>query len=68
MARIQNQLKRNNRRTVLTIAGSGLLLSGLVVFGFNAALAPVIFGAPLLTWLLSGAGSVMLLISLYDLD
>ena len=68
MMRIQGQLKRNNRRTVLTIAGSGLLLSGLIVFGFNATLAPLVFGAPLLTWLLSGAGSIMLLTALYDLD
>ena len=68
MMRIQYQLKRNNRRTVLTISGAGLLLSGLLLFGFNAEIQPAILGVPVLTWLLSGAGSIMLLLSLYDID
>jgi ubiquinone biosynthesis protein len=66
MQLIRDEIKRSNRRTVLTIAGTGLLLGGLVTFGLDGFTPGLIAGAPLVSWVSGGLGALILLYALQD--
>jgi len=66
MQQIRDEIRRSNQRTVLTIAGTGLLLGGLVVFGLDGHIPTLIGGAPLVSWITGGLGAFILLVSLQD--
>ena len=63
---IRDEIKRSNQRTVLTIAGTGLLLGGLVTFGLDGFTPDLIAGAPLVSWVAGGLGAFILLYALQD--
>jgi len=66
MQKIRDEIRRSNQRTVLTIAGTGLLMGGLIVFGLDGFTPNLIWGAPLLSWITGGLGAFILLVSLQD--
>jgi ubiquinone biosynthesis protein len=66
MQKIRDEIKRNNQRTVMTIAGTGLLMGGLIVFGLDGFTPTLIWGAPLVSWVSGGLGAFILLVSLQD--
>lgn len=66
MQKIRDEIRRANQRTVFTIAGTGLLLGGLVVFGLDGFTPTLIWGAPLVSWIAGGLGAIILAMSLQD--
>ncbi|MGD2052574.1 MAG: ubiquinone biosynthesis regulatory protein kinase UbiB [Gammaproteobacteria bacterium] len=66
MQRIRDEIRRSNQRTVLTIAGTGLLMGGLIVFGLDGFTPTQVWGAPLISWIVGGLGAFILLVSLQD--
>jgi ubiquinone biosynthesis protein len=66
MQKIRNEIRRSNQRTVMTIAGTGLLMAGLIVFGLDGFTPALIGGAPLVSWIAGGLGAFILLVSLQD--
>jgi ubiquinone biosynthesis protein len=66
MQKIRDEIRRSNQRTVLTIAGTGLLMGGLIVFGLDGFTPNLIWGAPLISWIAGGLGAFILLVSLQD--
>ena len=66
MQKIRDEIKRSNQRTVMTIAGTGLLMGGLIVFGLDGFTPTLIWGAPLVSWIAGGVGAFILLVSLQD--
>jgi ubiquinone biosynthesis protein len=63
---IRDEIRRSNQRTVMTIAGTGLLLGGLIVYGLDGFTPNLIWGAPLLSWFAGGLGALILLVALQD--
>ncbi|MGB5520593.1 MAG: ubiquinone biosynthesis regulatory protein kinase UbiB [Gammaproteobacteria bacterium] len=66
MQKIRDEIRRSNQRTVMTIAGTGLLMGGLIVFGLDGYTPTLIWGAPLVSWIAGGLGAFILLVSLQD--
>ncbi len=66
LQRIRDEIRRSNQRTVMAIAGTGLLLGGLVVYGLDGFTPNLIGGAPLISWLAGGLGAFILLVSLQE--
>ena len=66
MQKIRDEIKRSNKRTVLTIAGTGLLLGGLITFGLDGYTPGLIWGAPLVSWITGGLGVAILMVALQD--
>ncbi|UCB56276.1 MAG: ubiquinone biosynthesis regulatory protein kinase UbiB [Thiotrichales bacterium] len=66
MQKIREEIRRSNKRTVLTIAGTGLLLGGLITFGLDGYTPGLIWGAPLVSWITGGLGVIILTVSLQD--
>ncbi len=64
--KIREEIRRSNQRTVLTIAGTGLLMGGLIVFGLDGFTPTQFWGAPLISWIAGGLGAFILLVSLQD--
>lgn len=66
MQKIRDEIKHSNQRTIMTIAGTGLLMGGLIVFGLDGFTPTLIWGAPLVSWIAGGLGALILLVSLQD--
>jgi ubiquinone biosynthesis protein len=66
MLKIRDEIRRSNQRTVLTIAGTGLLMGGLIVYGLDGFTPNLIWGAPLVSWISGGLGALILLVALQD--
>jgi ubiquinone biosynthesis protein len=66
MLKIRDEIRRSNQRTVLTIAGTGLLMGGLIVYGLDGFTPSLIWGAPLVSWISGGLGALILLVALQD--
>ena len=64
--KIRDEIRRSNQRTVMTIAGTGLLLGGLIVYGLDGFTATQVWGAPLVSWVTGGLGAFILLVYLQD--
>jgi ubiquinone biosynthesis protein len=66
--KLQQEVRRANRRTVSAVIGSGLILSAAIIYGLDGYAPLMLLDAPLLTWLLGGAGAAMLLFNAADND
>lgn len=66
MQQIHAEIKRGNQRKTVAIAGGSLLLSAFVVFGLDGFSPFMVMGAPLVSWVLGGLGSFMLIYALQD--
>ena len=64
--KVRDQIRRSNQRTVLTIAGTGLLMSALIVFGLDGYTPTLFWGAPLISWITGGLGALILILALQD--
>ena len=50
------EIRRTNQRTVLAVIGAALLLGASVILGVGGTQLPMLWGAPIWTWILGGAG------------
>ena len=57
--RMRSEIRRANQRTVLAVTGAALLIGASVILGLGEARHPVLWGAPVWTWILGGAGIVL---------
>ena len=57
--RVRAEIRRANQRTVLAVTGAALLIGASVILGVGAARYPVLWGAPVWTWVLGGAGLIL---------
>ncbi len=64
--KLRDDIRRSNQRTVMTIAGTGLLLGGLITFGLDGFTPTLVWGAPLVSWISGGLGAFILLVALQD--
>jgi ubiquinone biosynthesis protein len=60
---LRHEVRRANRRTINAIIGTGLILGAALVYGLDGYAPSMVFGAPLLSWLLGGAGLLVLLLN-----
>nr|VFK29014.1 MAG: 2-octaprenylphenol hydroxylase [Candidatus Kentron sp. MB]VFK29542.1 MAG: 2-octaprenylphenol hydroxylase [Candidatus Kentron sp. MB]VFK74821.1 MAG: 2-octaprenylphenol hydroxylase [Candidatus Kentron sp. MB] len=58
---IRYELRRANRRTILAIIGSSLLVCATLSFGIEDVGPFMLWGAPWITWVLGGVGGYLLL-------
>ena len=57
--RVRAEIRRANQRTVLAVTGAALLIGASVILGAGGAGHPVLWGAPVWTWVLGGAGVIL---------
>ena len=57
--RVRAEIRRANQRTVLAVTGAALLIGASVILGVGGARYPVLWGAPVWTWVLGGAGLIL---------
>lgn len=66
LSELQKNVKKGSQRTVLSIIGSGFVVSAAIVFAINPATHLLFVGVPVTTWVLGTVGSGFLLFSLQD--
>ena len=57
--RVRAEIRRANQRTVLAVTGAALLIGASVILGVGGARYPVLWGVPVWTWILGGAGVIL---------
>ena len=63
---LKKQVKKGTHRTVLSIIGSGFVISAALVFAVNPVSHLLFIGVPVTTWVLGAIGSGFLFFSLQD--
>ncbi len=63
---LRREIRRASRRTVSAVLGTGLIVSAAVVYGLDGYAPAIVFGAPLLSWLLAAAGVLIVLLGTTD--
>ncbi|MDQ1362316.1 MAG: ubiquinone biosynthesis protein [Pseudomonadota bacterium] len=66
IARLHKSLKHNQQQTRFVLAGCTLFLGGLLTIGMIEILQQLVFGVPVLTWLFSGIGSLLIWMGLKE--
>ncbi len=66
LQKLRQEVRDSNQRTSGTIVGTGLLISAAVIYGLDGYSPVMLFGAPLLTWLLGIAGLVLIIMNWPD--
>ncbi len=61
LQKLQQEIRRANRRSVHAIIGSALIISAAVMLGLDGLHPTMLGDAPLMTWVLGGAGALLLL-------
>nr|VFK19313.1 MAG: 2-octaprenylphenol hydroxylase [Candidatus Kentron sp. LPFa]VFK31140.1 MAG: 2-octaprenylphenol hydroxylase [Candidatus Kentron sp. LPFa] len=61
IARIRQEIRRANRRTILAVIGGSLLISAALLLGLDGFSPMMLWGAPWLVWVLGGVGVYLLL-------
>ena len=61
--RIRAELRAANRRTVLAVLGSALILSASAIFGLDGFQPASLAGVPLASWILGAVGIYLVLAS-----
>ena len=56
---LRTEIRRSNQRSVLAMIGAALLIGASVVLGFGGEQHAVLWGAPIWTWILGGAGACL---------
>ena len=59
LERVRAEIRRANQRTVLAVTGAALLIGASVILGLGGGESPVLWGAPVWTWVFGGAGVVL---------
>jgi ubiquinone biosynthesis protein len=60
--KIRKELNQNNQRSLIVISGSGLIIAASVVYALSSA--PLIIGAPLLSWAFGITGGLFIIYGL----
>ena len=68
MQLMREQMARNNKRSVLGIVATGLIVSALLLLGMADASTALIFGLPAGSWISGSAGILILVYVLYSLE
>ncbi|GMR08677.1 MAG: ubiquinone biosynthesis regulatory protein kinase UbiB [Gammaproteobacteria bacterium] len=63
LQRVQQEIRRANRRTHSAIVGAALLISAALIFGLDGYQPQMLAGVPILSWALGGLGTLILLFS-----
>ena len=63
---LREEMKRSNQKTVMTIIGTGLVMSAFIVFGLDGYAPQTFLGAPIVSWALGGLGAFFLVYSVQD--
>ena len=64
--KLRLELRHAQHLTRLTIAGSALLISAFIILGLDNYAPAMIYGAPLVSWILGGFGVIILLSGLFS--
>lgn len=65
-AKMRMEIRRANRKTVVTIVACALIISAAILLGLDGGQPTMLGNAPFLTWLLAGLGGLLLLLNLFD--
>lgn len=66
LKQLRREVRNANRRTVSAVIGTGLIVSAAVVYGLDGYAPAMVFGAPLLSWLLAAGGILIVLLGTTD--
>jgi ubiquinone biosynthesis protein len=58
---LRREVRRANRRNFSAIIGTGLIVSGALIYGLDGYAPLMLAGAPLMSWLLGSLGVILLL-------
>lgn len=64
--KLRKEMRVNNQRTVLAIAGSSFVICAAVIFGLDGYAPMIVGGAPWLTWVFGSIGLLLLFFSMGD--
>ena len=64
--KIRDEIKRSSQKNVMTIIGTGLIVSAFIVYALNPYTSELILGAPLISWVLGGFGGLFVLYAVQD--
>jgi hypothetical protein len=59
MEKIREQLNQNHQRSLIVITGSSLLIAASIIYTLIES-AALLFGAPLMTWVLGLTGTLLI--------
>ena len=65
---LRAEVGRGNRRIVQAVIGAALIIAAAVVLGLGAQHLADLWGVPIWTWVLGGAGACLVLAALSDGD
>ena len=57
--KIRKEISQNHQRTLLVISGSGMLIAASVIYSI-AGTSSVLFGAPVLSWIIGVTGGILI--------
>ncbi len=63
LRKIERTMLDSNRRTYAAIVGSALIISAAILLGLDGYSPSMVADAPLLSWLLGGAGLIVLMLA-----
>jgi ubiquinone biosynthesis protein len=66
LKQLRREVRNANRRTISAVIGTGLIVSAAVVYGLDGYAPAMVFGAPLLSWLLAAGGILIVLLGTTD--
>jgi ubiquinone biosynthesis protein len=66
LKQLRREIRNANRRTVSAVIGTGLIVSAAVVYGLDGYAPAMVFGAPLMSWLLAAGGILIVLLGTTD--
>jgi len=62
--KLREEIRRGNQRSVLTVTAIGLLLCAFILIDLDGFRPAVVWGAPMVSWVLGGLGVFLLVVSL----
>ena len=65
---LRTEIRRGNRRSAQAVIGAALIIAASVVLGLGAEHLANLWGVPIWTWVLGGAGACLVLAALSDGD
>lgn len=64
--KLRDEIKRSSQKSVMTIIGTGLIMSAFIVFGLDGYAPEILLGAPVVSWALGAVGALFLMYSVQD--
>ncbi len=63
---LRQEMNANNNRKMLSIIGSGFVISAALIYGLDGFAPAMFWGAPIISWFLGGVGLIVLSIAVTD--